>query len=265
MKKILKELGITERDVKKIILGRRIANPKILKRYFSDKEKKFGIVSDTHLCSIHEKLDELHTFYAICQKIGVKTIFHAGDILEGSGRIYRGQLSEIHTYGAMKQAKYVISNYPKVNGITTYFVLGNHCMSFFNENGVDVGEIISQERDDMKYVGQYQADVVFGKAKVRLLHHDRAPAYALSYPGQKIVEQIASGQKPDILLLGHLHSSFYFWYRLIHIFSCGTFQGQTPFLMRKGLNPAIGGWICELREGKEDRVVALQSCWIPFF
>lgn len=89
---------------------------------------------------------------------------------------------------------------------------------------------------------------------------------ALSYKGQKIAEQIASGSKPNILLIGHYHTAFYFWYRNIHIFNCGTFQGQTDYLLRKGLNPAIGGWICDIREGEvNNEVVALQSCWIPFF
>ena len=119
--KVLKEFGLTEKEVKQILIEKRKIKPQILKRYFSDKAKKFGIVSDTHLCSVEEKLSELHTFYAICKKVGVKTIFHAGDILEGSGRIYRGQLNEIHTYGAKRQSDYVIQNYPKEKGIKTFF------------------------------------------------------------------------------------------------------------------------------------------------
>lgn len=266
MKELLKKLGLSENQVKQILLENHRMSPRVLDRYLTKKNViKFGIVSDTHLCSRQEKLNELHTFYAICKKIGVEDVLHIGDLVDGNGRIYRGQLNEIHTYGVIRQANYVIKNYPQEKGIKTFFITGNHCLSFYNENGVDIGNLIVEKRDDMIYLGQYQADIKLGRAKVRLLHHDKNPAYALSYPGQKLAEQIASGQKPDILLLGHLHSSFYFWYRNIHIFNCGTFQGQTAFLLRKGINPAIGGWICEIKEGKKDNVVALTISWIPFF
>ncbi len=142
-----------------------------------------------------------------------------------------------------------------------------HCLSFYNDNGVDIGELIAEKRPDMKYIGQYDATIFLGKAKIQLVHGDGGTAYALSYKGQKFAEQIASGKKPDILIFGHYHTSFYFWYRNIHILNAGCFQGQTLYLARKGLNPAIGGWICTIKEGslKKDRVVAFQPCWIPFF
>lgn len=269
MKKLLDQLHISEKDARRILLNGRaniktkINAPKILGRYFSDKKIKFAVISDTHLNSRLERLDELHTFYAICKKIGVEAVFHSGDILDGNGRMYRGHLNEIHTYGVHRQVDYIAKNYPR--GIPTFFITGNHDLSFYNDNGIDVGNLIEKKRKDMIYLGQYQADFTIGRAKIRLLHPDGGVAYALSYRGQKISEQIPSGNKPDILLIGHFHTSFYFWYRNIHILNCGSFQGQTLYLLRKGLNPAIGGWTCEIRQGKRDRVVAFQPCWIPFF
>lgn len=172
MKKLMDRLGFTEAQVKEILLERNRVKPKILPRYISDKKIKFGIVSDTHLGSRKEMLNELHTFYAICKKSGVNTIFHCGDILDGNGRMYRGQLSEIHTYGAMAQAKYVVKNYPKVEGIKTYFINGNHDLSFYNENGIDIGEIIASKRQDMIYLGHYTGDVTLDKVIVRMIHPD---------------------------------------------------------------------------------------------
>lgn len=266
MKEIIRNLGLTNRQVINILIGKGSRKPKILSRYLSDSEEKFAIVSDTHLCSVHELLDELHTFYAICEKVGVRTVFHAGDILEGSGRIYRNQLNEIKVYGAMKQSDYVVENYPKVKGIKTCFITGNHCLSFFNENGIDVGKLISSKRKDMVYLGQYNAETKIGKARVRLVHAEGGGAYALSYKPQKFAEQILPGRKPDILVFGHWHSSIYFFYRNIHIFQAGTFQSQTDYQLRKALSPAIGGWICQIKEGKNrDRVVAMESCFVPFF
>ena len=261
----LDEFGLTKNQVRQILIGRKRKTPKVLPRYISDNVLKFGLVSDTHLCSKYEKLDELHTFYSICKKVGVRVVLHAGDLVDGSGRIYRGQLNEIHTYGAMRQADYTIKNYPQEEGIKTYFITGNHCDSFFKENGIDIGYLVAEKRKDMIYLGQYQADITLGKVKIRILHADGSNAYALSYRGQKIAEQIPSGQKPHILIIGHYHTSHFFWYRNMNIINAGAFQGQNSFLMRKGLNPAIGGWICETRLAKKDAVVAFQPCWIPFF
>lgn len=180
--------------------------------------------------------------------------------------MYRGNLNEIHTYGADRQIAYFVENYPKLKDGITYFIGGNHDLSYFNDNGVDIGLLIEEARDDMSYLGQYEANIEFNRVRFRLIHADGGGAYALSYKGQKFAEQISSGKKPDVLLFGHYHTSFYFWYRNMHIFNCGTFQGQTPYLARKGLNPAIGGWICKAKLGKgRDRIIALESCFIPFF
>jgi predicted phosphodiesterase len=267
MKKIKEDFGLSEKQVRAVLLERKKEKPKILRRYFTNKEIKFGIVSDTHLCSNYERLNELHTFYAICEKVGVSEIIHAGDIIDGNGKMYRGQLNEIHTYGVMRQVKYAVKNYPKIEGINTYFICGNHCLSFYNDNGIDIGKLIEEKREDMHYLGQYRATIQIGKAIMEVVHPAGGIAYALSYKSQKYAEQIPSGQKPNVLIFGHWHTSHYFWYRNIHILNAGCFQGQTSYLARKGLNPAIGGWICTIKEGKQkrDKIVAFEPCWIPFF
>jgi len=263
--KILREFGLTEAQLRKILNGKEV-RPRIIKEAITDKEFEFGVVSDTHLCSKFEKLDELHTFYAICKKMGIKHIVHAGDIIAGQG-IYSGQENEIHTFGVDSQVGYVIKNYPQVDGITTYFITGNHCLSFFKKSGVDAGRLISAEREDLKYLGQYKGDVEINGVKIRLLHPDGGGAYALSYKGQKIAEQITSGDKPHVLVLGHYHTSIYFFYRNIHILYGGAFEGQSSFLLRKGINPSIGGWTVKVRIAKDQKksCVSITPSWIPFF
>ena len=261
----LKDLGLTEKEAVKILTTRR-AKPAIIKKQFTDEEFSFGVVADTHLCSIHEKLNELHTFYAICEKTGIKQIVHAGDIVSGWG-IYKGQENEVHTYGAEAQAGYVGKFYPHVDGITTYFITGNHCLSWWNRSGIDIGELIAQKREDLVYLGQYQADIELGGVKIRLMHPDGGGAYALSYKAQKIAEQIPSGEKPHILICGHWHTSHYFFYRLMHILNAGCFEGQSAFLLRKGINPAIGGWTVKvhLANDKKRSLVSITPTFVPFF
>lgn len=160
--------------MKRIVQGKK-SRPKILTRNIGNKTFTFGAVSDTHFCSIHEKLDELHTFYEICRKENIKIVVHAGDLVSGWG-IYKGQENEVHTFGAEKQAQYVIDHYPKVEGITTYFITGNHCLSWWQKSGIDIGRLVAAGRPDMVYLGQYQGDLVVEGIKIRLLHPDKGGA-----------------------------------------------------------------------------------------
>jgi len=130
---------------------------------------KFGYVSDTHLCSKYERLDVLNAAYKVFRKEGITAVLHSGDILAGE-RMYRGQEYELHTIGATDQARYVIDKYPKFQGITTYFITGNHDLSHWKRSQIDVGMFIYGKRDDLVYLGQEEADIEIGGVKIRLIH-----------------------------------------------------------------------------------------------
>ena len=69
---------------------------------------------------------------------------------------------------------------------------------------------------------------------------------------QKIIEQFTPANKPNILLLGHYHTSCYLpMYRNVDGFQLHCFQGQTPYLKAKGLSPEIGGLILTITENKK--------------
>lgn len=265
MKIDLKELGLDERKLRRILLGK-TSRPRILKRALTDKTFYFGIVSDTHMCSIEERLSELHTFYEICRKEGIKYILHAGDVVAGTN-VYRGQENEIHTFGFKRQANYVVKNYPCVKGIETFFICGNHDLDYWKRAGVDIGEIIADKRPDMIYLGQDQADVVLGDVRIRLFHPGGGTAYADSYHLQRTIAALEAGTKPQILIMGHYHRTLYLFDRNVHGFLGGTFEGQTTFQLRKRINPMIGGWTvkCHIAKNKYHSVVAVTPCWIPFF
>ena len=139
-------------------------------------------------------------------------------------------------------------------------------MSWLNLAGVDIGNLVASERKDMIYLGQYQGDLEINKTRIRLIHPDGGGAYALSYKAQKISEQIPSGNKPHILCFGHWHTSHYFFYRNIHILNSGCFEDQSLFLLRKGINPVIGGWTVKVRvaDDKHRTILSFTPTFIPF-
>jgi hypothetical protein len=68
---------------------------------------------------------------------------------------------------------------------------------------------------------------------------------------QKIVEGLAGGYKPHLLVVGHYHKAELLpRIRNVAALQAGTFQMQTPFMARKGAEAHVGGWIVEFELGE---------------
>lgn len=225
----------------------------------------FAVVSDTHLGSIHEKLDELHDFYDVCKKEGINDVFHAGDLIAGT-KVYYGQENEIKEWGADSQVNYFCEKYPKRKGITTRFITGNHDLCYFNSLGKDIGIDIANKRDDMIYLGQYGAMVIINKLKIELSHPSSLPCYAISYPIQKTIEAIPGGKKPDLLFQGHLHQAVLLPnLRNVSGYMAGCFEGQSLWLYRKKLQPNLGGWIVKVGLDESGSVRSVNSNFVRYY
>lgn len=234
---------------------------------------KFALIGDTQVGSLYQRLDALKEFYAFCANEGVDTVFHAGDVIDG-WRVYRGQEFELHPNGRSwpEQREMFADSMPRIEGMVTIFITGNHDSSFKRLVGMIVGDELSRARPDWKYIGQDVGDVVLktedGQGlKVRLLHPGGGTAYADSYRLQKIIEALPGGLKPDVLAVGHYHKAL--WepnYRNVSGFLVGTFQSQTPYMIQKSLAAHIGGWVVTVVLGKRGRLTSRVSAeFISFF
>ena len=225
---------------------------------------RFAVVSCTQIGSKYQQLSHLYTFYQICQRRKIEIVLHCGDLVEGE-RVYRGQEYELFLHGADQQRRYVIENYPKMKGVQTKVILGNHDESFYKTAGYNIVESICREREDMEYVGDYYATAQIDGIKVAMMHSAGGVAYARSYKLQKIIEQLAPEVKPHMLFVGHWHVQAHIpAYRNVEAFSMGCFQAQTPFLTRLGLFPNIGGVILEVITN-ESGIKSVKTEWIPFY
>jgi len=229
------------------------------------KKARFGLIGDTHIGSKYDNLQRLNFAYKVFQARGIKTVYHTGDIVDGE-KMYRGQEYELRIHGAKDQADEVIKRYPRFKGINTFFITGNHDLSFYKTAGIDIGEIIATKRPDMHYLGREDAEIKLAKnVKLRLLHPGKGTAYAISYHPQKIVENMLGGRKPNILAIGHFHKSeFIPNLRNIQVFQTGTLQSQTPFMARNFLSAHMGFWDVEVTMNKKG-VAGIKSEFIPFY
>lgn len=258
----MKDLGLVEQDVIKLLQSTHKQAPAIINSRLKGKQFTFGLVSDTHLGSKFEAIDQLHTFYEICKKRRVDFMLHSGDLVDGSASMHKGFLYDLHKLGADDQINYVIDSYPN-NGLKTYYILGNHDYSHEKANGTNIAKPITSKREDLIYLGDVEADLNINGIKIRL-YHAGSNAYAISYPMQKYINSIQGGAKPNIICAGHLHSSYYLPYRNIHAIGAGCFEWQTSWMRSKGMQAVVGGWIVTVRHHKGE-VQSISTEFVQFY
>lgn len=230
-----------------------------------DKIIRFGVTSDPHLCSKFQQLTHLNTMYDIFEREGITTVYNPGDLVEGEYHSRKGHVYELFKHGADEQVDYVIHNYPKRKGITTYFITGNHDHTHLKNAGYDIGRAVARERDDMVYLGMNNASIYLTpNCRMDLAHPLDGAAYALSYSLQKTIEAMPVDDLPQIYISGHHHKSIYLYTRGIHALEAGTFQAQTPWMKGKRLPAHVGGWIVTVHVNDEGVITRFIPEWVPF-
>ena len=201
---------------------------------------KLLLLSDTHLCSKYDRLDILRYLYAKAEDNGVQYVLHSGDFTDGKSNrpehVY--ELKELSYDG---QVQYCVENYPSFSG-KTFVIAGNHDGWWYKSTGSDIVKSISNQRDDLVYLGPDAADLQIGKLKVHLFHGKGAQAYAKSYKAQKYLDAMAVDKRPHILQLGHIHQAFFYQQDDTSVFQTGCLEDQTPFARSQGFNDNKSVW-----------------------
>ena len=230
-----------------------------------DKVIRFGLCGDIQLNSKYTQITHANTLYDHYKSEGINVVYNTGDLDEGE-QMRPGHQYECYTQGADDHVKEIIKNYPRRDGIKTYFITGNHDHSLIKRAGFDLGVPVAEKREDMVYLGQSWATVnLTPKCTLELRHPLDGTAYAYSYKMQKMADAMSGGEKPNILAVGHYHKVEYLFYRNIHIFQTGCLQAQTPWMRGKQLSAHMGGWIIEVHVDEEGTVTRIKQEFIPFY
>ena len=229
---------------------------------------RVGVVSDTHLGSNEEALEELHLAYDWFESEGVDKVMHAGDWITGRG-IFRGQDSEIKLHTLDAQIEYLTEKYPKRKGVQTFGISGNHDLEGeAGRVGLDPIYPFAHRRDDITYLGAYSAWLQVGGDNgpwIHLLHGRGGMSYAYSYKAQKLTEGYPVGRKPAVLICGHWHVRGSFETRGIQVIFPGCFEWQSRFLQRLGLLPSVGFHTLEMTFGDDGSLVQFLPRWFKFY
>jgi predicted phosphodiesterase len=236
---------------------------RIRSNWNGDHVIKFGVVSDTHLGSKYTQLSFLHQAYDAFEAEGITTVYHAGDITEGE-RMRPGHEYECYIHGADEHAQEINTHYPKRDGITTFYILGNHDAAFVRHAGLNISKMIN--RDDLICLGFDSATIeITPNCKLELRHPGGGSAYSISYKSQKAIDAMSGGEKPNILILGHYHKQEYIFYRNVHCLQAGTLQAQSGFMKRLALAAHVGFYIVTIHVDDNGQINRFLPEWRPFY
>lgn len=222
----------------------------------------FMFITDTHIGEKHYAPEYMDAVCEEAYKHGIKTMYHAGDVSEGMSN-RAGQIYELNRIGYDAQKEYCIQELSKFEGEIS-LIDGNHDRWFIKSNGAIIVKDICEHNDSWHFIGHDEGDIEINGITIKLFHGEDSSSYAISYRIQKLVESFYGGEKPNVLLAGHVHKHGYFFERNIHCFLGGCLERQTKWMRGKRIAAHTGFWRISLTIG-DNEVKQVTSTFYPFY
>lgn len=263
---VLKKIrdAYTEEELKAIAAGGHVRSskykPLIIKR--TGTAHKFGVIGDTHIGAVHFEPEYLLQAFEVFEKDGIDTIFHVGDVVEGMSN-RAGHVYELSHIGYAAQRDYAVELLSQWGG-QWYMIDGNHDRWYIKSNGAKIVEDICNDLPDATFLGHDEGDVYINGVWVKLWHGEDGSSYATSYRLQKIIEAFTGGEKPQVLLAGHVHKAGYFPERNIHACLTGALCKQSKWMRSTRKANHTGYQVIEFTEN-EGGVARFKYEFLPFY
>lgn len=210
----------------------------------SDATYKVAFISDLHLGSNYQCLDELEDFCNRIRRQGVETLVCLGDLSDGL-KMHADMDDEQFLHKAPEILDYIADNYPR-GFKTNVFITGNHDRSLEKHGCLKLGEALVERREDLIFAGHDAGYITIdGGLRVYLHHGTGGCSVERSKRLQGLADQLvetSAENLPHVLALGHCHNeSVIPTFKGMMCISMGCFQEQTPYLRKRGLHPDISG------------------------
>ena len=226
-----------------------------------ENEFKFVAISDTRLGSKSQQLAILNDIYRKAKEMGINNVLLCGNISAGLKPMTDTESNFIDDTKA--QIDYIIANYPKVEGITTYFISGKLDDKHFSTNNINIGKRISDEREDMVYLGEDICDIsIDDNTQMQVINSKLVKTYTSSYRTQQTIDAYRSEDKPDILLYGGLLQMEKYTRRGVNTISVPSVCATDNEMKSKRYANTIGAWFVTVKtddKGKLDKLTAIAS------
>jgi predicted phosphodiesterase len=264
--KLLKDIGVkfSPKELEAISRGRGlglVTAPKVDINFDGDRIK-FGYITDTHLGGVYYNEAFWEEALEVFDEEKVQFVVHSGDVTDGlSSR--PGHIYELTHIGFEAQKQYGIAQFSKWPG-KMYMISGNHDDWYIKANNAWIVKDIAEALPDGEFLGFGEGDIHVNNIWIKLFHGEDGSSYATSYRLQKLLESYTGGEKPNILLAGHVHKQGYFFERHVHSVSGGALSTQSRWMRQHRLANHAGFHVIEFVMN-DSGVVRFKVEWFPFY
>lgn len=233
--------------------------------FITDQENEFQFVaiSDTRLGSKSQQLAILNDIYRKASDLGIHIVILCGNISAGLRPITDTKSNFID--GSQAQVDYIVDNYPKYDGITTYFISGKLDDKHISKNNINIGKRIADARDDMIYLGEDICDVSIDRVKMQVISSRLTKTYTASYRTQQTVDAYRSEDKPDVLLYGGLLQMEKYEYRGVSCIAVPSVCATDDEMKSKRYSNTIGAWYVTIKTDEKGLLSQLTALGSPYY
>ena len=268
LNKILRDIQelYSEEELRSISKGGRIVPgmSRVPTINFEGERVRVGHITDTHIGSSFSEDGRLMQAFDEFKKEKVDFITHSGDVTEGMSN-RPGHIYELKHLGYAAQKAEAVKLFGQWTDTDIYAIDGNHDRWYLKSNGAKIVEDIDKALDNFHFIGHDEGDISLkGKVIMKLWHGEDGSSYALSYRLQKIIESLTGGEKPNILVAGHVHKYVKIFERNVYALGVGTIQSQTSWMRGKRLAAHVGFSIGDYWVNK-DGLAKMRETWYPFY
>ncbi len=225
-------------------------------------EFKFVGISDVRLGANNQQLTILNDIYRKAQEMGIHNVIICGNISAGLKPITDDSNFITDTQG---QIDYIVANFPKVEGITTYFISGKLDDKHLSKNKVNIGKRISDARPDMVYLGEDICDITVDRVKMQVMSANLSKTYTASYRVQQIIDAARSEDKPDLFVYGGALQMEKFSYRDVKCLSVPGVCATDKEMKKKRYSNTIGAWYATVKTDEKGKLESFTAIDSPYY
>ena len=132
----------------------------------NSQELKFMVISDTHIGHRKANMGYIYKIYEYANNNNINMFIHAGDLLDGNRQSDLSLDDQIVT---------LIDDYPKERNSLTFISFGNHEEDFATQKFIDLGRVISREREDLIPLGYGNSFINILDNQISISHEGKFP------------------------------------------------------------------------------------------
>jgi len=226
-------------------------------------EFKFVAIADTRLGSKSQQLAILNDIYRKAQSLGIKNVILCGNISAGLKPITDTESNFI--VDTQAQIDYIVNNYPKYEGVKTYFISGKIDDKHISTKKINIGKRIAAERPDMIYLGEDICDISIDRIKMQVMNSKLSKTYTASYRTQQTLDAYRSEDKPDILLYGGLLQMEKYTYRDVNCISVPSVCATDKEMKTRRYSNTIGAWYITVKANEKGLLQSVNAINSPYY